>query len=362
MVSDPFNRIEIPAVHCGFNLGSLGSQPSSQPPIITLNTRFPLSVFTYSVRAGLLFVVAFVGSSVLAAEMMPELFRKEYAEALGRLDARYANFHASGSQVRPGFTALVEHFVLDGSFQIWTHYPEDRASILEIANYPALLVRSKSDSLVFKLGRNSADEDFYITGLGDTARREILNHETKLSAPLCLAASHIVIYSMRDLLEDPKVVLVGVEQESNEPRLVRAEFDWSSRGEFLQKGRVWLRPESDWVIDHYELESKPINGESEFFYGEVEYDQFSVDQIPFPKSVNIESGKLNKPRQLFTKWSMGNVSFNSVNKEMFTLEHFGLGNRDLVTARDKSWPWLAIGSAGVLLISAGYLTIWKLKS
>jgi len=313
------------------------------------------------ISAFLVCLLIYLARPIHAVDMQPDEFRKVYSEALDMLELKYRNCHTVGTQVRPGFTATVEHLVLDGALQTWTHYPDDRATIRELANHPALYVRSKSDDIMFKVGRNTAESEFYIVGLGDSLRGDVERSQGILSAPMSLAATHIPFYSMREFIADPNVKVVKVQEIALAERLMQADFDLSARREYLQKGSIWFRPDSGWVIDHYELASKEGDAGTEFYYGRVEYDEFETGTILFPRSVDIEFANRNEARHMFAKWSLANVKFNTVDKTMFTLEHFGLGNRDLIAAQNQPLPWLAIVSALVLLVSAGYLTMRRKK-
>ena len=290
--------------------------------------------------------------------MQVETFRTHYETALTQLENDYSNFRSTGVQERPGFSAIVTHVKGCDGFQTWMHYPDDRTKIPEIANYPEVIVRSKRGQNSFKLGSNSTGQ-FYLMGLGSVVETEVENHHKKLAAPTSLAATHLPLYSMRQLVNDPRVKILSATDAPDAPSVVNAVFDLSSLQSYFARCEISFRKDLGMAIGQYKLYTTPVGGVSDTYFGNVEYGDQDKTGRRFPQTVTIESGVDFESRQLFTKWTSSGVVFGNVQESEFTLGHFGLATMD---SGPRRTPWLIVVSGVVFLLSSIYLWLKRTKA
>jgi len=307
------------------------------------------------VATGSLLVNAILLDNVAGGD--PETFRKDYIVAAKKLQQQLSNFRATGMLEFSDYFATVEHLVLDANFQYTMQYPEDRQNIPGLKNHPDFIVRSKSKDTSFILGRVDSESGYYITALGDAAAEQIERKHSSVIAPATIAATHVCTLSLPEVIEDDRVEIDNFEVVSSDGKtLVFVELDLTKLDKYLTRAKIWFRGDLDLAVDHYELQSKVIQGNTERIFGRVEYGETVEGRSCIPKSVEIfVEGTKESPHRLLNRWTLAEISFDSITPEMFTLEHFGLGNRDLVSEQSRGWPWFTIISVLVFAASSGYL-------
>jgi hypothetical protein len=191
-----------------------------------------------------------------------ESFRRDYMQALSKLEGQYANVSCEIKYAEPSFDADISFYVKDHALQSIRRVTRSQAGL----RMPLFTVKSVSPAQAFELTKSSESQPYVIRALGEDARKGLDRYHKLNSGKVVFAPFYVFYVPMRTVMESPSSRIESVSKgpEDNQ-QIVRVKFKTDPKDCVFNALNVAFLPDSDWIISEFEanysrmLPNSPLN-------------------------------------------------------------------------------------------------------